>query len=258
MSRGYMLGTGPIWRFALSGLGLLTSFLAGIGLIASAALKTDGLADQMLALNPHYALAMKGAQILEDRKYPMQVSSDVTQNVGVLTITDPAWNVILNFMKSETAIRKSERNLPSYPGESSTQETPDAKNAATFGRPTEISFDRIKTVIAIRVDLARVGDQPLAPPYRLVVVTPPWRQGDFRTPYEFLSFAEFRLDLRHMILDEMEGWTLWIAVISFGCSLLIEGVRRFMPLNPTAPLTLVGDHGAGGSPNGVTAAVERA
>ena len=43
--------------------------------------------------------------------------------------------------------------------------------------------------------------------------------------YEFLSFEEFQLDLRRLILGEMQGWSLWLAVIGFGCTVLIEGLR---------------------------------
>jgi len=35
-----------------------------------------------------------------------------------------------------------------------------------------------------------------------------------------------------MILDEMEEWTLWIAVVAFGCSLLIEALRRVVSEAP--------------------------
>jgi hypothetical protein len=44
--------------------------------------------------------------------------------------------------------------------------------------------------------------------------------------YEFVTPEEFHLDLKHMMLDEMEGWSLWIGVIAFAAASLAEGVRR--------------------------------
>jgi hypothetical protein len=215
-------------RAVLVGLWVLSAFLAGAGLIIAAAIKTDAFADRLLSWNPRYSQAVEGLQILETPKFPLPMDANVTQNVGVLTITDRSWGVILDFMKSETAIRKSERNLPTYPAPTLGSGAPDTKPATPPAPPPEIDFDRIKTVSAIRLDVARAGTQPLAPPYRLAILLPPGRFQDVRFPYEFLSFQEFRLDLRHMILDEMEEWTLWLAVIAFGCSLLLEAFRRLV------------------------------
>lgn len=226
---------GRIRRLVLPALYIAATSMAGLGLITSALLKTDGAADKLLAWNPRYSLAERGLHTLETFKYPLQTAPNAIEQVGVLAITDPSWDVIRDFMKSETAIRKSERNLPSYSPEAPVGTPPDTKPMAPPQHSTEINFDRVKTVIALRVDLARAGDQPLAPPYRLIVVTPPWRPGDFRTPYEFLSFAEFRLDLRHMILDEMEEWTLWLAVVSFGFGLLLEALRRIVSFAERKP-----------------------
>jgi hypothetical protein len=49
-----------------------------------------------------------------------------------------------------------------------------------------------------------------------------------REVYEFLSFEEFRLDLRHMAVDEMEEWSLWSAVVAFALGLLIGLLRAFI------------------------------
>jgi hypothetical protein len=60
-----------------------------------------------------------------------------------------------------------------------------------------------------------------------MLVTPLAFPGDIVTPmvYEFLSFEELRLDLRDMIVGEMEAWSLWLAVIAFGLSAIIGAIR---------------------------------
>jgi hypothetical protein len=146
---------------ALSVLSLLAAFLTGGGLIMAAALKNENLADKVLSWNPRYALAMEGWHILQDFKYPLQKTPDTTQNVGVLKITDPSWRVILDFTRSETAIRKSERNQPSFPATPPETPATGLTPPLTLGIIPPSSFDRAKTIVAIRLDVARAGDQPL-------------------------------------------------------------------------------------------------
>jgi len=43
---------------------------------------------------------------------------------------------------------------------------------------------------------------------------------------EFLSFNEFRLDLRRIIVDEMTGWSLWVTAGAFALTMLLDGLRR--------------------------------
>jgi hypothetical protein len=85
-----------------------------------------------------------------------------------------------------------------------------------------INFGRIKTITAFRNDVMSAGSKPLVPPYNLVVL---WPLSIPRRVYEFLSFEEFRLDLRRMIIDEVQESVLWISVIAFACTLLINVLR---------------------------------
>lgn len=141
----------------------------------------------------------------------------MTRDGGVLKITDPAWQVVLDFVRPDVAIRKSERNLPPQPRTPSQEPVAGAHPPAYAETISRGDFDRAKTLVAIRLDVASAGDQPLAPPYRLVLITPrPWPPGfKIWRVYQFLSFEEFRLDLRRMITSEMEEWSLWTAAVAF-------------------------------------------
>jgi hypothetical protein len=232
--RRYQIG-GPISRFGLPVLSLLAASLTGGGLILAASLKTDVLANKVLSLNPQYALAIQGHELLKKMEYPVQTGENQTANLGVLTIDDPSWPIFLDFIKSDIAIRKSERNEPPGMEAPRLQQTPPSGNGAEPANPSrpatplpEINFDRIKTIVSIRVPTATAGTKPLAPPYRLMVLWPDEPMPAVpRRVYEFLSFEEFRLDLRRMLLDRMEEWSLWIAVVAFAIGLPIDALRRF-------------------------------
>jgi hypothetical protein len=157
----------------------------------------------------------------------------------VLSIDDRAWGVLLDFIRSETAIRKSERNEPSNPHSlptpapapsppstegNSTSPSVSVPPARPEDAPAEINFERIRAILCLKFSVASAGPKPLSPPYALVVIWP--APPAAHRVYEFLSFEEFRLDLRHMILQEMEGWSLWLAVVAFAFGLLVEGLRR--------------------------------
>jgi hypothetical protein len=197
---------------------------------------------------------MEGFRTLQDMKYSVPSARDQsgkvqTANVGVLSIDDPSWGVLLDFIKSDTAIVKSERNEPANlqtpiqapppvapPTESplaSTGQVPPPIEAPKQAQPTPpvqlttsllqpINFQRIKTIISVRIDVLSAGSKPRVPPYNLVVLWPP---PVGRRVYEFVSFEEFRLDLRHMMLEEMEELSLWISVIAFACGLPINALR---------------------------------
>jgi hypothetical protein len=68
--RGYRVGR--LSRILLSSASLLALFLTGVGLIMSAALKNDNLAEKLLSYDPRYLLAMDGFHILQDFKYPFK------------------------------------------------------------------------------------------------------------------------------------------------------------------------------------------
>jgi hypothetical protein len=228
----------PLLRFGLSFLSIVAAFLTGLGLIVAAAMTNDNLATKLLPFYPRYSLAMQGFAILQDIKYPALSGKDSNgkpqfTNIAVLSVDDPAWAVMLDFIRSETAIRKSERNQPAPPTTQiqspapanppvETPPQPPAQSSMTPQMLPPIDFQRIKTIASFRADVMTAGSKPLVPPYNLVVLWPP---PITRTVYEFLSFEEFRLDLRRMMLDEIQGLALWASVIAFACTLLINALR---------------------------------
>jgi hypothetical protein len=228
----------PLLRFGLTVLSVFAALLTGLGLITAAAVRNDNLAAKILPFYPRYLLAMDGFHTLQDMKYPAQNGKDANGNpqfinVAVLSIDDPPWSVMLDFIQSETAVRKSERNEPA-PQQSPLQSSaPAAAPVETPSQPSSqpqappqalptINFGRIKTITAFRNDVMSAGPKPLVPPYNLVVLWPPTIP---RRVYEFLSFEEFRLDLRRMILDEIQESVLWMSVVAFACTVLINTLR---------------------------------
>ena len=207
----------------------------------AAALKNEALANYLLSWNSRYGEAMAAVRILGDMQYPFPDIPNI--KVGILKITDPSWPVMLDFVQSEIAIRKSPRNLPVSPDtvvpQAATNAKPDTKGPASIDlnstpaaqmsmKILKSEFDRAKTIVAVKYTVAQAGDQPLAPPYRLILTTPLAFSQQVATPfvYEFLSFEELRLDLRDMVVGEMEAWALWLAVIAFAVSIVIDGIRR--------------------------------
>ncbi len=228
----------PLLRFGLSVLSVTAAFLTGLGLIVAAAITNDNLAAKLLPYYPRYLRAMHGFDTLQDMKYPAMSGRDLSGkpqfiDVAVLSIDDPGWHVLLDFIQSEIAIRKSERNAPAPPSPRIQSQAPTEGPVEVSPQPSAqppspsqplppINFQRIKTIAAFRADVMSAGSKPLVPPYNLVVLWPP---PIARTVYEFLSFEEFRLDLRRMILDEIQGLALWMSVVAFACTLLINALR---------------------------------
>lgn len=217
-----------VLRFALSAVSLLAAFLTGVGLLTAASLKNDRLANTLLNHYPRHSLAMDGFRVLQGFSQTVR-EGDKDVPVGVLSITDPPWPALLTFVQSETAIRKSERNEPGAvappppaPSASSPAVPPapvPAPNPTVQPVPPrlpEINYDRIKTIVSVRVDTISAGTKPLVPPYRLLVIWPPPIP---RRVYEFISFEEFRLDLRRVMIEEIEAWALWTSALAFACGL---------------------------------------
>lgn len=243
----------PLLRLGLSLLSIIAASLTGAGLLAAASLKNDRLADKILSIYPRYALASEGFQKLQNMDMPIRekdpaTGKDRVTTVGVLSIDEPPWRTLLDFIRSETAIRKSERNepvnlqpimRPPPPSPSADKGTPEAStppsqpaaaSPTTGAQPAApivpqafpINFERIKTIISVRNDVATAGTKPLSPPFALVVL---WPGMVAHRVYEFLSFEEFRLDLRRVILGEIEELALWISVLAFAFGLPIYVLR---------------------------------
>lgn len=70
-----------------------------------------------------------------------------------------------------------------------------------------IRWDRLKTITSVRLDVLSAGSKPLVPPYRVLVFSPipapPFMLSHH--VYEFVSFDEFRLDVRRFLLDAEHG-----------------------------------------------------
>jgi hypothetical protein len=116
----------PVVRFVLSTLTVLAALCTFGGIIAALATKNDTLATKLLSVYPRYVLAMDAMQALQDMKFPIREGA-ATVNVGVVSIDEPSWNVLLDFVKSETAIRKSERTealIPRPPAQPPQPTTP--------------------------------------------------------------------------------------------------------------------------------------
>lgn len=216
-----------MWLSVLQTLFALLTWLAGFltfaGLVLSAALKDTKLTDGILPYYPRYNLARAAVQILEDLKYPTSLrpgEEDKGEKIAVLDIDHPAWPVMLDFLKSEIAIRKSERSEPSQPTPSGTSSSGQA--AQNLPSLPEINFDRVKTIFTVRGPVISAGTKPLTPPFSLVVIWPP---PHGRRVYEFATFQEFGFDLRHMIVGEVESFALWLAVVALLCQPPIAGIR---------------------------------
>ena len=113
--RGYRIGR--VFRFALGMLWFTSTVLTGGSLILAAALKTETLASEILAYDPRYMLASAGVETLRDMHYPLsridpKTNKTSTVNIGILNIDNPSWPVTLEFVRSEIAIRKSQRGVP--------------------------------------------------------------------------------------------------------------------------------------------------
>lgn len=161
---------------------------------------------------------MRGFQILQEMRYPVTTGKPPqTLNVGVLPIENPAWPVMVAFLRSEIAIRKSDRDEP-MPTQGATG------NAATVPLPP-VNFQRIKTIISVRSAVLTAGDQPLLPPFSLDALWPV-NAPTARRMYEFRSFEEFRLDLREMVVQDLETLSLELTLIAFVCGFLATVVRR--------------------------------
>jgi hypothetical protein len=225
-------------RYLVKVLPALAAMATGFGILLGASTYEPHIGRYMLSIYPRYRLAQEGLAILQDRRYPLQ-SQDANDKsgkeilAGVIDIDDASWPVILEFVQSEIAIRKSERNEPvrALPGlltpEASTQEASPSES-----EPPPIDFARIKSIAAVEVATTKVGSKPLVPPYRLIVR---WPHSSLtpRYLYEFLSFQEFGLDLRQMLIVRLRYYAMLASGIAFAITMALHGLRwglgRFAP-----------------------------
>ena len=81
----------------------------------SVALKNQNFTDWILLKWPSspYLLAMDGLKTLQDIKYPYVIVNQKF-DIGILSIDQPSWQVMLDFLQSDIAFRKSDRGEQEY------------------------------------------------------------------------------------------------------------------------------------------------
>ena len=216
-------------RFVLKVLPLLAAISTALGILLTASTYKPRLANYILALYPRYRLAEEGRVLLETRKHSLKESSGKEILVSVLDIDHPSWPVVLDFVQSQIAIRKSERNEPG-PALLAPPTPEGSPEKPSPGELPPIDFARIKTIVAAELETPKAGTKPLVPPYRLIVF---WPNLVARRVYEFLSFQEFALDLRQMLLLEVRYAGIVASGIAFAITMVLRclrwALRRYAP-----------------------------
>lgn len=215
-------------------LAVLAIVVALFGLMLAACLKIEGVSSRILPLFPRYNLALEGIKIFEDDPQPIKRGNEIFKGKNsdqeimatALGIDHPSWPVILDFIKSEIAFRKSDRNLPLEETLSTEGQSADNQNATHKSALAEINYDRIKTIFVVRVrNVLKAGGKPLTEPYRAVVFEP--SQKKFRRVYDFLSFEEFKLDLKKMLVGELEFYSIILAIIAVLCNIALYFIKKY-------------------------------
>jgi hypothetical protein len=226
-------------RFAVRVLPLLAGAFTAFGVFLGASTYEPRLTKYMLAHYPRYRAAQDGLVLLQDLKYSLKETSGKEVPAAVVDIDHASWPAILEFVQSEIAIRKSERNESGAP--LSSLSTPEGSpERSTPVELPPIDFGRIKTIVAVEIQTPRVGPKPLAPPYRLIVLWP-HSAPVARRVYEFLSFQEFALDLRQMFVLKLRYFGILASGIAFATTIVLASLRwalrRFAPgvLATTSP-----------------------
>ena len=218
----------------ISGLTILTYALTLCGLILTAGLKLDSVSSEILPHYPRYKSAMKAIEILADDPQPLTKDGELfTAKDGkpilatVLGIDNPSWPVMLDFMKSEIAIRKSDINDPVKEKVNPVEPPQDNQNATNEVMLPEIDYDRIKAIFVIRVkDVIKAGNKPLTEPYRVFTTVPPSTTAKWRRIYDFISFEEFRLDIKKMLVGELEFYSIILAIVAVLSAIFLHVIKR--------------------------------
>ena len=214
-------------------LTVLATVIVLFGLMLAACLKIEGVASWTLSLYPRYSLAMEGIKVFEEnpqiikKENEIIKSEDTDQGImaTVLSIDHPSWSVMLDFIKSDIAFRKSDRNQTIEESLSRKDQSDANENATHKKAPTKINYDRIKTIFVIWVTgVIKVGDKPITAQYRAMVFDPSQRRN--RIVYEFLFFEEFKSDLKKMLVGELELYSIVSAIIAVLCNIALYYIRK--------------------------------
>ncbi len=228
------LSTKRMVRGIVKTLTVLTTIIVLVGLILAACLKIEGVASRILPLYPRYNLALEGIKVFKDnpqvvkRDNEIVMSEDAGKEVmaTALGIDHPSWPVMLDFIKSEIAFRKSDRNRTIEETLIREDQSNNNENVIHKKIPTKINYDRVKTFIVVRAtDVVTIGDKPITAQYRIQVFDP--SQGINRMVYDFLSFEEFKLDLKKMLVDELEFYSIIFAIIAVLCNVPLYCIKKY-------------------------------
>ena len=220
----------------ISGLTISTYALTLCGLILTAGLKLDSVSSNILPYYPRYKSAMKAITILEDDPQPITKDGKIFSEEGdeptstlatVLGIEHPSWPVMLDFMKSEIAIRKSDINDQVNKNVDPVENSLDNQSTTNEVVLPEINYDRIKTIFVLRVKgVLKVGNKPLTEQYRVFTTVPPSTTVKLRRIYDFLSFEEFKLDMKKMLIGELEFYSIILAIVAVLGAILLHVIKR--------------------------------
>jgi len=212
-----------ILRFVTNILPIVAAVATAAGLLLAAAVKNSSLTDYVLPWYPRYRLSQHALAELQDMKYSIQTGTE-QQPVSVLDIDDPAWPLLLKFVQSEIAIRKSERTEPG-PVLFTPEVAPGSPDKPQPVQLPDIDFNRVKAFFVMKFGVVAAGPKPISPPYRLMVL---WPGTIPRRIYEFLSFKEFEFDLRQMLVRELEFGGVVASFCSFVTGLVLLLVRSVL------------------------------
>ncbi|MBL7135149.1 MAG: hypothetical protein ISS81_00985 [Candidatus Marinimicrobia bacterium] len=199
----------------------------------------DSVSSKILPYYTRYKSAMKAIEILADDPQPLTKDGEIISEedgkpilATVLGIDHPSWPVMLDFMKSETAIRKSDINDPVKENVDPVKISPDNQSATNEVMIPEVDYDRIKAIFAIRVkNVLKAGNKPLTEPYRVFTTVPPSTTIKWRRIYDFLSFEEFRLDIKKMLVGELEFYSIILAIVAVLGTILLYVIKRALRSN---------------------------
>jgi len=187
--------------------------------------KNERLKNYYLPFYPRYNLAEAARRKLSDLRYKITDEKGQEVKVAVLEIDDDSWEVMFDFLQSEIALRKSDRTKPGSIGVMLPGQSPKASKEDTSKTSVPINWDHVKTIFAVRLNVARIGPKPIFPPYRLTVT---WRGLTSVDVYKFLSFKEFRLDMNEMLAKELEYYGLLLTLCAFTAGIALSLGRRWL------------------------------
>ena len=203
----------------------ISSIAVGAGLLITLCLKSDNLKSSILPFHPDYTLGQSGIDILENMQFSQEIDTGKVIHVGVLDIDSDSWPIMIDFLQSEIAFLKSERNNPNSIDSNLSSASQESSEPDKQKPLVPINWDRIKTVYSTRVGVMKAGEKPITPPYRLFVS---WPKRTNRGVYDFYSFKEFRSDMDKMLANKVEYFAILISIIGFFTGLFSAFLKRYI------------------------------